>query len=98
MQVDGTLAAVMGRRMVLGEIVGMILTARLPIDLEVALADTVSHPIKAHVDGFGAALLDLVIDDPFCRGIVRFDGCWWLWVAHFFQCGAEHGTSLGIEK
>jgi len=47
--------------MVLGEVVGPILDARSPKDVELALAHLVAYPIKPHVDGFGALLFNGVI-------------------------------------
>lgn len=63
----------MGRRMVLREVVGQVVGAFLPVDAEVALADSVADPIKAHVYGFGSTLFDFVVDDAFGNGIVSLD-------------------------
>ena len=41
----------------------------MPLDAEVALADALADPVEAHIDGFGAALLDSVIGYA-CCGIV----------------------------
>jgi hypothetical protein len=59
-------------RMMFGEIVGKVGAAWLPVHMEMALTDTVPHPIEAHVFGFGASLFDRVVDDSVSTGIVDF--------------------------
>jgi hypothetical protein len=72
-------------RMMFGEIIGKYGTAGLPVHTEIALMDTVMHPIEVHVDGFGAALFDCVVDDSVSTGIVDLDRCWRLWPVHPFE-------------
>ena len=55
----------------LGKIVRQIINARSPVDKEVALLDSVAHPIEAHVNRFGAALADGGVDDARRSGVVR---------------------------
>ena len=40
----------------LGKVVPMVFFARAPDNLALAMLDTVLEPVKAHVNGFGAAL------------------------------------------
>jgi hypothetical protein len=75
MQAYGSLGLVVRGREMLGVVVSIVGTARFPMDTELALSDTVTDPIEAHVDGFGASLFDFVIDDAFGHCIVSFDGC-----------------------
>ena len=49
--------------MVFGEVVRSIVVCFTPVDAEVALADAVTDPVEAHIDGFGSALLVSVIGD-----------------------------------
>jgi hypothetical protein len=42
----------MRRGMMFGEIVGAVCLAFAPVDLKLALADTVADPIKPHIDRF----------------------------------------------
>jgi hypothetical protein len=77
---DGT---VMGCRMMLGEVVGMIGAAWFPMDLELFLADAVADPVKAHVHGLGAALLDGMVADTGSGAVIGHDGGFWLGMAHF---------------
>ena len=58
MDVDGAHAFVVGRRVVLGEVVTKVRDSRPPDNFELALVDTVFQPIKLHIDRFGAALFD----------------------------------------
>ena len=51
------------RGMMLGEEVGEVVAAFAPMDDVLVLGDAVLDPVKAHVHGFGAALLDGVIND-----------------------------------
>ena len=74
MQVSGAHRLVVFGREVFGVVVGQIFVARSPMDTKLTLADTISHPVKAHVDGFGAALFDRVVDDTSGAGVVYLDG------------------------
>ena len=40
------------------EIIGIIITALLPINQEFTVLDAIADPVKAHVNGFGSPLLD----------------------------------------
>ena len=48
----------MRRGKMLGKIICKIVEAFFPMDDELPEADTVANPIEAHVDGFGAFLLE----------------------------------------
>jgi hypothetical protein len=85
-------------RMVLGEIIGKIVTAFLPVDSELALADGIADPVEAHVDGFGAALLDSVVDDAFSTGVVSLDWSSGLGPAHRNECVAKDTGVLSIDE
>jgi hypothetical protein len=56
-----------------------------PIDMELALIDSVLDPVEAHVNSARLLLFDVVIGDPTSRRIVSLDWCWWLWVSHFLN-------------
>jgi len=56
--------------MMLGEVVGKVVAAFAPMDDVLVLGDAVLDPIKTHVHGFGAALLDCVIDD--CQSVLAW--------------------------
>jgi len=59
-----------GRRMMIGEVVSEVVAAFAPMDDVLVLGDVLFDPVKTHVHGFGAALLDGVIDDTRCARIV----------------------------
>ena len=42
----------------LGKVVRFIEDASFPIDMELALAYAIAHPVESHVVSFGALLLD----------------------------------------
>jgi len=56
--------------MVFGEVIGTIGAARMPKNVELALADPVANPIKSHVDGFGLLLFDGVIGNAASSAVV----------------------------
>ena len=82
--------------MVLGEVVGLVQTAFLPVDVELTLADAVADPVKPHVDGFGALLFDRVIGDAGGGAVVGLDGRRWLWVTEFFEGGADGARFFAV--
>ena len=55
-----------GAREVFGEVVAVVFGAWCPEDFELALSDTISDPVEAHVDGFAALLFYCV--DYYTRG------------------------------
>ena len=84
---------VMGAREVCGEVTTMILVARGPIYIELALANAVSDPVEAHVNGLAALLFYRIVADAGCGAVVRLDWSGGLFVAQFLEGGAE-GTSF----
>jgi len=84
-KIAGAHEPVMRRGMMFGEVIGKIVFALGPVDEELALADAIADPVKAHVDGFGPALFDGVVGNAGGTGIVGIDpgGC--LRVPEFFE-------------
>ncbi len=74
--------AMMGRGMMLGEVVGKIVGPTAPINEKIPIIDTIVDPIEMHVHGYGASLFDCIIDYTSGTSIVSLDGCWRLRVAH----------------
>ena len=68
-----------------GEVISAIGFSFGPEDLELALAHSVSDPVKTHVDGLGALLFDGVSDDAASSVVVSGNGCRWLGMSHFFE-------------
>ena len=83
MEVTGADASMMSGSVMLGEVVGMVVGTSFPVYKKLPLTHTVADPIKSHVDGFGAALLDGAVDDACGSHVVRLERSGWLWVAHF---------------
>ena len=65
---------VVGWSMMLGEVVSIVVGARLPVDVVLALLDSVSKPVIAHVKSFGASLFDCASEDALGTGIVSLKG------------------------
>lgn len=96
MQVSGAHGLVVFGREVFGVVVGQIFDAGFPVDTKLTLADTISHPVKTHVDGFGAALFDCVVDDTGGAGVVNLDGRGRLRPTEINESGANGHSVLGI--
>ena len=64
--------------MMFGEVVRSIFICFTPVDAELDLVDAVTDPVEAHIDGFGAALLDSVIEHACCIIVVGINYFWWL--------------------
>ena len=80
----------MGRRVVFGEVVGVIVTAATPIDEEFALFDSVLYPIQTHVDGARLALFDSLVGNTGCACVVCLDGGGCLGMPHFGKCDSQY--------
>ena len=83
MYVYGSYLFVMDGGMVFCVVIPVVSAAWGPVDMEVALADTVANPIEAHVDGFGAALFDCVVGYAFGGAVVGGEDCGRLGPSHF---------------
>jgi hypothetical protein len=66
--------------------------------VELALLDSVRHPVKMHVHGFGALLFYSVVNNAKGKGVVCLDGvvgCG-LWVIQFFKGSVEWDCFFGV--
>ena len=88
----------MGRGMVLGEVVCQVAGAFLPVDAELALTHAVFDPVEAHVDGFGAALLDSVVGNAHCAFVVGDEWGRRLGPSHFAKRSLDGTGLLAIEE
>ena len=93
MEVERTHALVMGWGMMLGDVVGHVFGPGGPENGKLALADAIAEPVETHVDGFGAALFNCVVEDAFGTFIVRLDGGGRLGVAELNE-GLTDGTAV----
>ena len=85
-----------GRMAAFGKIVGSILDARGPIDEILALVTTIFDPVIAHVDSFGATLLDGAVGKTFSSAVVGVDERWVLFPSEFFECHPKGTAFFGI--
>lgn len=67
------------------EVVGAIRLAFAPLNLELALANMIADPIKAHVDGFQPFLFDGVSGNAASGIVIGRHGRGGLRVPHFFD-------------
>jgi hypothetical protein len=72
-----------GRWVVFSVVVGSVELAFDPVDLELILSDTVTDPVKVHIDRFGSFLFDHVVGDTRGGTIVCDNASGGLGVAHF---------------
>ena len=84
------------RWVMLCEIISIILTAFSPIHEELTLLDSVSDPVKAHVDGFGAALFYCVEGESYSHFVVCLDGGRRLGMSHFCEGGSDSACFSGV--
>ena len=97
LQVLEAFALVVHCWMVFGVVVCSIIVCFTPVDAEVSLADAVTDPVEAHINGFGAALLDSVIGDACCGIVVVINYCWRLRVMKCEKSFSD-GSSLSAIK
>lgn len=88
----------MGRRVVLREVVSTVAFAGAPVDNELALADAVTDPIEAHIHCFGAFLFDSVINNTSSSAVVSLNGCGRLRMAKFNECMPEGARIFAVVK
>ena len=95
----------MRRKVMLGKIIGTIATAFTPIDLKLALANSIADPVEPHVNGLGSFLFDRVVGDTGGGAVISSDRCGRLGMAHFTQGNSkwtrffaivEQGTEFGF--
>ena len=87
---------VMGRRVVLGEIVTKVSAAGFPINEKLALSGAVLDTIEAHIDGFGYFFLYGDVCETFRSRVVDADWIWWLRVPKFLDGSACRHVLLAI--
>ena len=80
----------------LGEIVGVVITATFPMNQELTLTYAIAYPVKAHINSFGTALLVSVIGDARGSVVVSLDWSRWLWVTEFDKSGSDWTRVFGI--
>ena len=87
-QIRGTDLLMMRSRVMFSEIISLVQCALLPVYMELALAYSVTNPVKAHIDRLGTFLFHGVVCDSGGCAIVCDDRGRRLWVAKFRQTDA----------
>ena len=75
-----SLRPMMTSGVVLGHIIRVIIGAFFPVDFELLLSLAISEAVVPHVPSFRSFLVYIVVYEPRSCGVVRFQGCWRLWV------------------
>jgi hypothetical protein len=60
--------------MMFRKVVGLVEAALFPKDNELALTDTVTNPVEAHVNGFGSFLFNRIVGNAGSGAVVGLDG------------------------
>jgi hypothetical protein len=84
--------------MMLGEIFTHIGVTRRPTYIEWIVFHPVLDAVEPRVHGFGAFLLDFIIDDSFCSGVVIFEVRGVLFMPHFRECCVRDSAFFSIDK
>ena len=81
-----------------GCVVGFVLGAGLPVEIELLGGDTIAKPMNAHVKRFGAFHTNLGAEDTECCCVVSFEGMSGrgLRVSHLGEGGDDWDCSLGV--
>ena len=88
MDVVRTNSFVVRGRMMFGEVITVIIAARFPMDLKLGLLDAILQPVKTHVDGLGAFLLDGGVQNTGSTLIISLDRRSRLKMTEFDEGGA----------
>jgi hypothetical protein len=83
---------------VLCKVVTQVCVSGGPADVELSLLNAVLDPVIAHVHNLGSFLENGFVCNAIIGGIVCFELCSILGVAHLFQCFAGDSASFGIDK
>ena len=70
---------------VLGEIIGKVLLASVPLYIKISHLDLIGHPKESHFHQSGALFLDSVVCYTSGCEVIAMDWCGGLPVAHFFK-------------
>jgi hypothetical protein len=95
-EISGPHVLMMFGREVFCKVVGQVFVAGAPVYAKLTLLDSITNPVKAHVNCFRVTLLNRVVDDSSSAGIVDLDGGWWLRPTKFFESSLDGRGVLGI--
>ena len=79
-----------------GKIISPVQNSSFPVDVELALADTVANPVEVHIDGFGSFLFDRVIGDAKGGTVVSYNWSGRLGIAKFLKARTDWARFFAI--
>ena len=79
----------MAWEMVFGVVVSEVGASRVPVNIEMALADDIPDPVEAHVNCLRLFLLDGVVCKPHCCGVIDLHGSGGLGMSEFLKCRVD---------
>ena len=80
------------------EVVGQVFRAWCPINVKLFLVDTILQPVEAHVNRLRLTLLDLLVGETDCCGVIELDGGGGLGMAHFVEGSSDLCGILGVRE
>jgi hypothetical protein len=84
--------------MMFSEIISQIGVTWRPPNVKLFLFYSVFDPVEPHIHSFGSFLLDGVVDNAICGGVVSGEVSGVLVVTHLRKCGACDGALFGVDK
>jgi hypothetical protein len=91
-------AFVVSRGIMFSEIISQIGVTWHPPNVKFFLFYSVFDPLEPHIHSFGSFLMDGVVDNDICVGIVSDEVSVLLVVTHLRKCGACDGAFFGVDK
>ena len=79
-----------------GEVISKIVRTTVPMNDEVAFGNAITNPVKMHIHGLGATLLDRVIGNTSSASIVSLNESRRLGVTHLDESLAENGGFFAV--
>ena len=83
---------------VFGRVVSKIVLCTFPVDVELFLLLSVSHPVETHIHGFGSALYYGVGEDTDSAFVVKLEWSGALGMTHFGECCSHGGGIFGVNE
>ena len=82
-------------RVILGELIGKVISSMTPMYMKLPLEFTILYPIETCVDLFRTALFRGAVDNCIGASVVNLEGSGWLRLVHigedFMDCGPLFG-------
>ena len=98
MKVNGTHCLMVLRGVMLGEVVSSIVSTGFPLDVKLRLSLAILEPVETHVHGFGAPLLDFLVDNTGGSLVVGDEWSARLGKAEFGESEAKRKRFGGVDE